>query len=126
LKIVSRYSPKSLLIPEIHGTGLQICEALSFELFPRRRRPFHHVQGNQEMSLESEALISAAEELMHAVEFIKEARKAFDDLPAAQTDREADTRGRLRAALAETHLSMLMAPITMCAVAKKLSIVPHH
>jgi hypothetical protein len=120
-----RYA-KPELIPKNHGTGSQKRKAFVVWAFPRRRRPFHHVQGNQEMSLESEALISAAEELMHAVEYIKEARKAFDDLPAAQSDREADTRSRLRAALAETHLSMLMAPITMCNVAKKLSIVPHH
>jgi len=82
--------------------------------------------GIQEMSKESEALIAAAAEMMYAVEYIKDARKALADLPAARDESEADAKDRLRVALAETHLSMLLAPLTMCAVAKKLAVIPHH
>jgi len=63
---------------------------------------------------------------MNAVEYIKDARKALADLPGARDESEADARSRLLAALAESHLSMLLALLTMCAVAKKLAVIPHH
>jgi hypothetical protein len=80
------------------------------------------------MSKESDALMNCVEEIMAAAGCIKTARAAFVELQSHSIDLEAALllRTRIDVALAESLLLMLTAPITVCAVARKLSgSVPH-
>jgi hypothetical protein len=82
----------------------------------------------KEMSKESESLMNCVEEMMAAAVCVKAARAAFIELQSASTDLEAAfiLKTRIDAALAEGLLLMLTAPITVCAIAKKLSgNIPH-
>jgi hypothetical protein len=73
------------------------------------------------MRKEIEALVRVVDDLLAAAEQIAVARQDFDSLPPAATDLEMETRIRLRSAMLENHLCMLMTPITVYAVLKKLT-----
>jgi hypothetical protein len=73
------------------------------------------------MKAEIEALVNVVDDLLAAAKQIAIARQEFDTLPPAATGTENETRTRLRAAMLENHLCMLMTPITVYAVLKKLA-----
>ncbi len=72
------------------------------------------------MRAEIEALVNVVDDLLAAARQIAVARQEFDTLPPATTGTESETRTRLRAAMLDNHLCMLMTPITVYAVLKKL------
>ena len=73
------------------------------------------------MRKEIEALVNVVDDLLVAAKRIAVAHHEFDSLPPATTGAERETRKRLRAAMLENHLCMLMTPITVYAVLKKLA-----
>jgi len=73
------------------------------------------------MRAEIDALVRVIDDLMTAADQIAVARQEFEALPPTTSLSEAQTRIRLRAALLENHLCMLMTRITRYAVMKKFA-----
>jgi hypothetical protein len=78
------------------------------------------------MSKESDALLECAHQLLTACCHIKDAKHAESFLAPAACDAEKALRQRLKVGLAESELAMLIAPVTVFAIARKLGAKPPH
>jgi hypothetical protein len=89
----------------------------------------HNTRG-QKMSKESDALsaslLECAHELLTAACHIKDAKHAESFLAPAACEAEKALRQRVKVGLAASELAMLIAPVTVFAIARKLDAKPAH
>jgi hypothetical protein len=72
-------------------------------------------------SAELEALTGALEGVFDALEQMRKTLAELDALPPAESVREREIRDWMKAELMKTQLEMLMPPITICGVLKKIN-----
>lgn len=69
---------------------------------------------------EIEALTSALEAVLEAIENMRETLNEFDALPPAESPGEQATRAWLRSALVKIQLEILLPPVTIYGVLKRI------